>query len=411
MIGAESRLLDAVVEVVNRDGYPHLTVERLLVAAGVSRASFYQYFSNVDDCFWTAYRHHAKQLVSDVTAAVASSSHRELAAVDALVDAAISRPDIARLLMREGLAAGTVGLSERDSLVAGLERALTASRPRQSTIDLPLAVLIGATFRFLVMGLSDGSAVDGLREGLTEWVSAFTRRSSRPSWSTSFTPALSDRPPLPLRSRVQQAGSPRERILRATALTIRSKCYRAITVADIAAAAGVSRRSFYNEFPSKADAFMSAYEDAFQRALGVCTPAFFAPRTWPERVWRGALAMTIFLAREPLLTHLGIVECYAIPAFVLRVHDTQLAFTLFLEEGYRQRPEAHLLPRACSALVAATICEIAYRGSRHGSVFDIRRSHPLAVFIALTPFLGIDDAGEFVTGKLSGKGFDSLAAA
>lgn len=53
---AEQRLLDAVTEACARVSYPDLTVEDLLAGAGVSRATFYQYFSNVEDCFLAAYR-------------------------------------------------------------------------------------------------------------------------------------------------------------------------------------------------------------------------------------------------------------------------------------------------------------------------------------------------------------------
>jgi AcrR family transcriptional regulator len=52
LIGASScdRLLEAVIELAARDGYARLTVEKILVVAGVSRATFYQYFRSADDC-------------------------------------------------------------------------------------------------------------------------------------------------------------------------------------------------------------------------------------------------------------------------------------------------------------------------------------------------------------------------
>jgi TetR/AcrR family transcriptional regulator len=112
------RLVDAVTLVAARDGYVNLTVGRVLAAAGVSRATFYQYFSSGDDCFWTAYRQHADRLVSDVRAAVRGKRHRPPAALNALVAMVSSQPDVARLLLREGLAAGPAGLTERDGLIS-----------------------------------------------------------------------------------------------------------------------------------------------------------------------------------------------------------------------------------------------------------------------------------------------------
>jgi AcrR family transcriptional regulator len=400
---SHDRLLDAVTEVVASDGYPGLTVERVLAAAGVSRATFYQYFSNVDDCFWSAYRQHAEQFVRDVTAAVTGCRQRQLEVLDALVATAISRPRIARLLLREGLAAGYTGLSERDALISRIEQAMAGSAGQQTTIDLPLAILIGGVFGFLAMRLSDDDGLDGLREEVRAWAGAFLRRASEPAWSVRLTPAFShDASRSPAWPSGRACGAPHERILRATATTIRAKGYRDIAVADIVAAAGVSRRGFYNEFSSKADAFVATYEHVFQQAVAACAPAFFLSAPWTERVWHAAQAFTGFFSSEPLFAYLAFVECYALgPAFAPRVHDMQLAFTLFLEEGYRQRVQAQPPSRTCLALTAAAIFEAGFHGIRRGQSLYLRRMQPLAVYIALTPFIGLDDAGAFVIGKLS----------
>ena len=400
---ARDRLLHAASEVAAHEGYALLTVERVLLAAGVSRATFYQYFTNIEDCFWSAYRQHSERLVSDVTAAVRGAERRDLAMLDALVDAAISRPDVARLLMTEGLAGGQIGLAERDALVAAIERAVDAPAGGRSAVDIPEAILIGGVFRFLSMRLADGGALDGVREEVREWAGAFGRSSPEHSWAARFMPVLPSSSDAPVSARaVRQRGTSRERILCATAASVREKGYRAMTVSDIVEGAGVSRRLFYNEFPSKSAAFMAAFEDIFQRTIAACTPAFFSSRGWPERVWQSALAFTNFVSREPLLAYLGFVECYAIgPSFAARVHDTQLAFALFLEEGYRQRPEAASLPRSCAALTVAAIVETGFLGSRRGVSLHLRRLQPLAVYVALTPFIGTDEAGRFVTGKLA----------
>jgi AcrR family transcriptional regulator len=401
---ARERLLDAVPEVAASDGYADLTVERLLAVAGVSRASFYQYFTNLDDCFWSAYRRHAEQLVREVSRAAAGSRRRELAVLEALAAFATSRPQTACLLMREGLAGGPMGLSERDALIAAVARTMTVSGGQGSGIDLPAPTLVGAMFRFVSMRLADIGGLDGLRDELLEWAGAFARGASQPSWSARFAPVLpgrSSRAPVH-GHRLRPGGTPRERILRATAATLADKHCRAVTVADIVAAAGVSRRLFYNEFSSRSDAFVAASEHGFQQLLAACTPAFFSSGTWPERVWQSALAFTGFFAREPSLAQLGFVECYALGRdFAPRAHDMQLAFTLFLEDGYRQRPEARSLSRSCGVLTAAAIFELGFEACRPGPSGYIRPMQPLAVYILLTPFIGSGAAGTFVAGKLS----------
>jgi AcrR family transcriptional regulator len=281
---------------------------------------------------------------------------------------------------------------------------MTASATEKCTIDLPATIMIGGTFRFLSMRLTDGGVPGRVGEEVLEWVQAFARPSSEPVWSAGFFPELprdAVPPAAPLMGNTAR-GTTRERILHATAATIREKSYRDASVADIAGGAGVSRRRFYDEFSSKAEAFRASYQHGFQQTLAAVTPAFFDASTWPDRVWHGAQAFTRFLAREPLIAYLGFVECHATgPDFAPRVHDTQLAFTLFLEDGYRERPQARTLSRACSALTAAAVIELGFQISRRGTGALLRRVQPLAVYISLAPFVGLDAAGEFVMGKLS----------
>jgi AcrR family transcriptional regulator len=204
--------------------------------------------------------------------------------------------------------------------------------------------------------------------------------------------------------RFRPTGSPRERILHATAATVRQKGYRAVTVTDIVSAARISRRSFYNQFPSKADAFIATYEHGFEQAIAACAPAFFAERAWPERVGHAAQAFNpVSLARAADRIPRFRPVLRSRPAFYAAVHDTQLAFTMFLEDGYRQRCEAQSLSRACSSLTAATIFEVAFRGIRSGSSLRVAQMQPLAVYIALVPFVGRDEAGAFVVRELSAR--------
>lgn len=406
----QRRLLDAATVVVARDGYQQLTVERLIEAAGVSRPSFYQYFHNADDCVWSAYREHSERLSLNVAAAVAAHGRAEHALLNTLLDEAIQRPHTALLLMGEGLAGGARGMLERDALVARIARAMADSSPPSARLDFPLAILLGAVFRFLTMLLVAEAVTETVYEELLKWARTFERASATSSWSARLAPDLANEPcrPVLLGSPRRPCGTTRERIVHATTATIGRKGYHAATVADIVAGAGVSRRQFYNRFSSKADAFVAAYEQGFEQALAACAPVFFDSHQWPERVWQSALAGTGFFSREPAIAYLGFVECYSLGRdFAARVHATQLAFTLFLEEGFRQRPEAQSLPRASLAITAAAIAEIGFQASRRAPSLLMRRMQPLAVYIVLTPFIGAEEAGTFVAGKLAGRAADS----
>jgi AcrR family transcriptional regulator len=400
---AEDRLLAAVTELAAGEGYTRLSVEKILRVAAVSRATFYQYFRNLDDCFWSAYGQHAETLVERIAAHASGNGDPRLGMLDALSEAAATSPGSLRMLLGESLAAGPMGARERDGLIARIAALLAGTGGAASYIDLPDEIIIGATFRFLTMLLAGETSTDALAEDLRLWAAGFRRTPPEVSWSTRFTPVHAERAPAaPAPPKRRTQGTPRERIINATAALSKQTGYAATSVGDIVAAAAISRRHFYNHFPSRAAAFIGAYEHGFEQTLAACAPAFFAADTWPERVWQSAQAFTSFLAREPALSYLGFVEGYSLGRdFERRVHGTHLAFTLFLEEGYRQRPDTDAPSRAVSALTAAAVGEVAYQAARDPSSMQIRRAQPLAVYIALSPFIGSDEAGRFVLGKLS----------
>ena len=392
---SEDRILHAVTAVAAGVGVAALTVKAVIEVAGVSRATFYQYFASVEDCFIAAYRSHARRLVEGVAERVGREEAAEMALLRAIAGLVADEPEAFCVLAMEGLAAGPAGLAERDRLVDALADLIDASA-HQRALSLPTPVFIGGVLRFAAMQLTDAFAPVNLERALDGWAQAF-RGSERVR--PPALPALSGPgAPIGFAQELRRSGEARERILRASAAVVRERGYRAADVAGIAAAAGVSRRLFYRYFSDKRAAFIAAWEFGLSGTLAACTPAFFASAPWPERVWESARAFTAYMASEPLIAHLGLVDCYACgPGFVRRVHESHLAFTIFLEEGYRHtsRPP----PRAVSALACATITELGFHCLHTGRAAYIRALQPLAVYVALTPFLGAEAAARFLEAR------------
>src|SRR5580704_17048904 len=48
------RIVDALTQLVSDDGYPSVTVAKVIALAGVSRATFYEQFSDKEDCLVVA---------------------------------------------------------------------------------------------------------------------------------------------------------------------------------------------------------------------------------------------------------------------------------------------------------------------------------------------------------------------
>lgn len=78
-----------------------------------------------------------------------------------------------------------------------------------------------------------------------------------------------------------------------------------------------------------------------------------------------------------------------------------MAFTLFLEEGYRQRPQAEGLPRLSSEALAAVMFETIYREMRERrDAGRLAEQLPRLIYMCLAPFMGPEAAGGFVEGKV-----------
>jgi AcrR family transcriptional regulator len=201
--------------------------------------------------------------------------------------------------------------------------------------------------------------------------------------------------------RLRHVGSPRARILCAAAALVCDKGYRACSITDVASAAGVSRRFFYNHFEDKRAAVVAAYEHCFERLVAVCAPAFFGSEAWEDRVWQAGGEFARFFAREPVLAHLAFGQTHALgPTFAKRVNDLHVAFTWFLDGRHYDPSNGGAIAEARSVLTAATVSELAFQSLRHGAALNMLAQLPLVTYVVLRPFVGREDASAFVDSKL-----------
>lgn len=135
----------------------------------------------------------------------------------------------------------------------------------------------------------------------------------------------------------------RRRLIAATAVSMADKGYVATSVADIIKQAGVSRKTFYEIFGDKADAFSAAYEAGVAALMQDIADAVEIGGTWHERVVRGLTALAESMARSPAFAIICIKEVWAagdsarqrhlevVPAFRVYIEDIseELGETLF----------------------------------------------------------------------------------
>ena len=170
------RLISATFALVGERGYEGLTARAVSEGAGVSNRTFYECFSDREDCFLAAFNYGVDGLERELRAGWESElgwTARVRAALASMLMALDREPDVRRLVFVEALAAGPRVLARRASVLAGLAVVVDQGRVNAPVGPLPLPPLVaegvvGATFSLIHARLLErhpGSLV-GLLGGL-----------------------------------------------------------------------------------------------------------------------------------------------------------------------------------------------------------------------------------------------------
>jgi AcrR family transcriptional regulator len=415
------RLINTMVEIAGRDGLATATVARLIAHAGVSRPTFYEYFSNRDACFIAALTDIHQGLLAEIRRAIEREAPERAveATIAALIEFANSHPPRARLLLSEALGGGTGALDVRDQGVAEIAQAIEqaerqAVRPAAMP-DLCTPALIGGLCRILTTRLRRGEPITSiLRDDLLRWVASYERAAARQRWrdlrpvelAAPSTPsaALLGPPPLPPgRPRIPSEEvlyTQRLRILLASAEVAGEKGYTAATVAEITKRAGVDGRAFYRQFANKQEVFAAVHELFFQHLVALTASAFFTGESWPERIWKAVVTFAGVLESNPTLAQFELVESPAVgPLAMQRLNDATAAFTIFLQEGFHQGHE-NPPPQVALEAIVATSFEVFYMQIRRRIDAPLVGLTPHLARLSLVPFLGAVETDELVEKKL-----------
>ncbi len=419
------RLIEAVIELAGRFGYQSLTIAQISARAGVSSATFYEQFADREECMLAAYRAVTERTLARMASSLQEGEWASAArpAFTELLRTLTDDPDAGRVMFVEALAGGPRLRAELRMVLDGMEQnaeVLLEGAPRDGvTLDIPGRALIGAVRHVVSRHLRTHSEdkLPARAEQMLAWMACYAVPAAAGRWSTSpaallalpaeQSPALQSHSGLERLPRGRHGLPPgavarnqRSRILAATASVTMEKGYAATTVADIVSAAGVAKEAFYRHFSDKEQVFLEAQEHPTQQILDTLVSAYFSADDWPERIWRGLRRLLELIAADPVMSHLRLVECYtAGPTAVRRAEETTRSFTIFLEEGYRQRPGGGELPRLFSQAIAGAIFEIIQRDVAAGATAQLPRRLPQLAYVASAPFLGPAAAIEMIGEK------------
>lgn len=203
---------------------------------------------------------------------------------------------------------------------------------------------------------------------------------------------LDDPPPLPRgRHRLTRGAvveHQRQRLIRAVPPTVQSKGFSASTVEDICAQAGVSRRTFYENFRDKHDCFITSYRQHAQELMAMVTAAASAGDNYEERARLGLLALLRFLAEQPDLAYMAVVEVMAAgPAAVAERDNAVAGLTALI--GQPVLAEApHPLPTLLLRTVSGAILQLIYARVLAGRAAELEELLPMIMYMVLVASQG-----------------------
>jgi AcrR family transcriptional regulator len=176
------RLLDATVAAVAERGYSELSVKELIVRAGVSRRTFYQFFDDKLDCVFAAHQmafSHLSQAIVDACGSRTAWPERVDAAIGAALDFAARCPDEAHLIVVSCHTASEPNLAIRGRVAHEKLAALLQAGRRQANSSrnppiLTEQAVIGAAMSVVGVRLLAGQAdeLPQLRPELTQIILA-----------------------------------------------------------------------------------------------------------------------------------------------------------------------------------------------------------------------------------------------
>ena len=431
------QILEALIEIAAERGYGETTIELVLERAGLDRPAFDRHFRGKYDCFLSAWQQLNEECLETMVSAYESCEDwpdRLRAVAYEVIDGLRNDPSRASFGI-EVLASGDAARARRDMTMRVIASLIDAGRQE---MDDPEAVphttaeaLAGSAYGQIYSRVVRG-AVDELPDLVPQLMSAavmpylgveaameeLSRDSDGPARygrvvarkradKSQKAPngGVEDYPPELARLPPGRHGLPREfvthnqreRLIAGIAEAVAENGYSGTTIAHITRAAAVSRRTFYEHFSSKDECFVAAYDAVMSELRERVTAAFEENDEWPRAIKAGIDAMLQFLAAEPNLARLCMVEALvAGPAVVERYDAAIQSFVPYFQEGREGRPPevlSRLSPTTEEALVGGMVSLISRRIIA-GRAEDLEELLPDLVEFTLTPYLGSAEAAK-----------------
>jgi AcrR family transcriptional regulator len=197
-------------------------------------------------------------------------------------------------------------------------------------------------------------------------------------------------PPRSGLSRAEVIANQRRRIFDGLAAALAYHGYEDTKVTDVVELAGLSRATFYEHFRGKEACFAAAYEDGVERLAAAVELAAMAETRWTVRLSDGLRAGLGYLAADPPLAHLLLVESLAAARPARLEHERSL---VRLAEALRPPAESRggeAVPEETLRLLAGGLASHLSGRVLAGEAEDLAGDHDLLLQYLLAPIAAAD---------------------
>ncbi len=185
------------------------------------------------------------------------------------------------------------------------------------------------------------------------------------------------------------AQNQRERMLLATAELAAERGYQKTTIELIAKTARVALSTFYEQFSSKEECFLAAFDETVAAAGEVFTELLDPEQPWSEQI---SAALEIFLemvTNEPARARLCIVEAQAAGGASLARYQAMLeGLAPKLREGRLHNPRSSRLPDGLEVAIVGGLAWLVHQRLLAGEDEQIKGLLPEMLQVTLTPYVG-----------------------
>jgi AcrR family transcriptional regulator len=400
-----ARLCSAMIELAAGLGYQGVTVRRLSGVAGVSTRTFYECFASVEECFVATQARIIRDLLPPAPKTDDGGDARIRERIHALFSGLGTDPKASKLVLVESFSAGPAAVTRMRGMGRALERLIVdefaAGAPSVGIQPAQAHGIVDAALRVARTRLLAGrDEVPAVADRFADWLLALKdprlRRFCARTEAELRSPAVS--------SPRCRAGDDRSLLLAAAGSLGARDGYANLTVAAIRRKAGVSRRSFEQNFDGAEDCFLAAVQSRLTFAARRAERSAAGAGSWERGVVRVIGSLGSELAKDPALARLGLIEILAPGRAGLELREeaiTEWARRLLCTAPARLRLDP--LPTEASLAAAWGVAE-ADVAAGHNSW--VRAQVPSMALMVLAPVVGAAATERAIFAELTGHGWD-----